>query len=211
MTIKRNTVSFLSALDQIRAIALEGLKYAKDSYDIDRYNKLLVIAAQNYAPILAQEDQTIREKLRSEIGVVTPKLGSEAAVLNHHEQLLILRRSDDNLWCLPCGWVDVTENPAEAAVREVREETGLIVCPESYIALSCKGPSMASNLQHQVNTITLMKPVASEENITLSHEHTEYKWVGNPMEETAWHPGHREQAQRVFDFLASDRKQSLAI
>lgn len=39
-------------------------------------------------------------------------------------------------WCTPGGWIDVlnpnaVESPEEAAVREVLEETGVVVVPES--------------------------------------------------------------------------------
>ena len=36
---------------------------------------------------------------------------------------------DAGLWTLPGGGIDFGEDPADAMVREVREETGLIVCP----------------------------------------------------------------------------------
>ncbi len=39
-------------------------------------------------------------------------------------------------WCLPCGFVDYREQPDDAIVREVREETGLIVSPSSVV-LAC--------------------------------------------------------------------------
>jgi 8-oxo-dGTP pyrophosphatase MutT (NUDIX family) len=43
------------------------------------------------------------------------------------ERLLLTRRSDNGEWCLPGGGMDAGERPAETAVREVLEETGLVV------------------------------------------------------------------------------------
>lgn len=211
MITKHDPPSYLSALDQIKAIALEGLRFTKDPYDIDRYNKLIKMVAHKYSEVLAIEPSVTLEKLRAEIGVVTPKLGAEAAVLNGKDQLLILRRSDDGSWCLPCGWVDVAESPAQASVRETREETGLIVTPLSYIFISCKGPSISTHLQHQVNIITLMTPVALDAPITLSHEHTDFRWIDRILGGIEWHPGHQQQVQRVFDFLKTGKKQALPI
>lgn len=34
-------------------------------------------------------------------------------------------------WCLPCGYLDFNETTKEAASRELKEETGIIVEPES--------------------------------------------------------------------------------
>lgn len=40
-------------------------------------------------------------------------------------RLLMIRRSDNGLWALPGGAQDIGETTREAAVREVREETGI--------------------------------------------------------------------------------------
>jgi 8-oxo-dGTP pyrophosphatase MutT (NUDIX family) len=53
-------------------------------------------------------------------------IGATAAVLDG-DRLLLTRRSDNGEWCLPGGGMDAGERPAETAVREVLEETGLVV------------------------------------------------------------------------------------
>ena len=53
-------------------------------------------------------------------------------MLDDSGQVLLLKRSDGRGWCLPGGWMDVHETPAEAAVREVREEAGIRVEPDVY-------------------------------------------------------------------------------
>jgi len=54
------------------------------------------------------------------------RTGAIAAVFDG-DRLLLTRRADNGEWCLPGGGVDPGETPAEACVREVREETGLEV------------------------------------------------------------------------------------
>ncbi|MFD8981492.1 NUDIX hydrolase [Streptomyces sp. NPDC059564] len=42
-------------------------------------------------------------------------------------RILLIHRSDNDLWALPGGGVDTGESVADAAVRETREETGFDV------------------------------------------------------------------------------------
>jgi ADP-ribose pyrophosphatase YjhB (NUDIX family) len=46
-------------------------------------------------------------------------------VTNDRAEILLIRRSDNDNWALPGGAVDLGESLAEAAVREVKEETGI--------------------------------------------------------------------------------------
>lgn len=41
-------------------------------------------------------------------------------------RILLLQREDESRWCLPKGGVEEGESPEEAALREIREETGLV-------------------------------------------------------------------------------------
>lgn len=55
-----------------------------------------------------------------------PTLGVTVAVIEDG-RVLVTKRADLPVWCLPGGGVDASESLAQAAVREVREETGLEV------------------------------------------------------------------------------------
>jgi 8-oxo-dGTP diphosphatase len=52
--------------------------------------------------------------------------GVSAVVRNDRGQILLGRRSDDGSWGLPAGAVDPGEQPAEAVLREIYEETGVV-------------------------------------------------------------------------------------
>lgn len=52
------------------------------------------------------------------------------AVFDDGGRVLLGRRADDGSWTLPGGIIDPAEQPADAAVREVFEETGIIAVPE---------------------------------------------------------------------------------
>ena len=48
-------------------------------------------------------------------------------ILNENGEILLQRRGDCNMWGLPGGTVELEETPQMAAIREVKEETGLDV------------------------------------------------------------------------------------
>jgi ADP-ribose pyrophosphatase YjhB (NUDIX family) len=55
-----------------------------------------------------------------------PGLAVNIAVI-HKGQVLLTKREDFEVWCLPGGGVEEGESLAEAALRETKEETGLDV------------------------------------------------------------------------------------
>jgi ADP-ribose pyrophosphatase YjhB (NUDIX family) len=55
------------------------------------------------------------------------KPSASVIVRDAEAKLLLLRRSDNNLWTIPTGAIKFGETAAQAAVRECEEETGLVV------------------------------------------------------------------------------------
>lgn len=54
------------------------------------------------------------------------KSAAFAIIFNENQtKILLVKRKDVPLWTLPGGGIEVEETPAEAAIREVKEETGL--------------------------------------------------------------------------------------
>lgn len=61
--------------------------------------------------------------------------GSTVIVEDPHGQILLQRRIDTGLWGIPGGSMELGESFEEAAIREVREETGLDVEHLSLLGL----------------------------------------------------------------------------
>lgn len=74
--------------------------------------------------------------LRKKVGkmrLMSP--GASGIVLNDNDEILLQFRSDKHVWGLPGGAMEPGEEPAEAVIREVYEETGVIVQPQRIIAV----------------------------------------------------------------------------
>ena len=52
---------------------------------------------------------------------------ASAVVADDQGRILLMRRSDNDLWSIPGGGMEVGERIGDTAVREVKEETGLDV------------------------------------------------------------------------------------
>jgi ADP-ribose pyrophosphatase YjhB (NUDIX family) len=55
-----------------------------------------------------------------------PNVAVNVAVI-HEGKILLTKRDDFQIWCLPSGGVEEGESLAEAAIRETKEETGIDV------------------------------------------------------------------------------------
>lgn len=76
--------------------------------------------------------------LRQKVGhdlVLAP--GASLLVLDDHERVLLTRRADADVWCMPGGAAEVGSSFATTAAAELHEETGLIVREEDLIGFAC--------------------------------------------------------------------------
>ena len=65
------------------------------------------------------------EPFRPDAPIVAELAAGAVVVRTSDNRLLLLHEQTEDRWCFPKGHVDPGESLAQAAVREVREETGL--------------------------------------------------------------------------------------
>jgi ADP-ribose pyrophosphatase YjhB (NUDIX family) len=106
----------------LQAIAQNGLTFAHDPYDVDRYAAIREIVAEMLAAGSNQDTSVIRNLLGKDSGYATPKVDVRGVVFRDGKLLFVRERSDGK-WTLPGGWADVCESPAEGVIREVFKES----------------------------------------------------------------------------------------
>jgi ADP-ribose pyrophosphatase YjhB (NUDIX family) len=184
-------------LEEIRAIAQLGLNYNKDVYDRERYERLLAIACSEYASLGDLPSDKILDRFRAELGYITPKVGVSAAIFNSDGEILLVRRTDDQCWCLPCGWAEVRETPQQSVAREVLEETGLVVEVLDLVRLGTRMPG-DFGLPHTTYHLEFFCKIIGG-TIKESHETTDigFQPINTPRE---WHLDHQSEALAALKF-----------
>jgi ADP-ribose pyrophosphatase YjhB (NUDIX family) len=115
--------AWLAVGRELRSIAQIGLTFCRDPFDRQRYERIQELAAAVIAMGAGRPDPGLLGYMRHDTGYATPKVDVRAAAFLEG-RILLVREASDGSWALPGGWADVNDSPAEAAMREVLEESG---------------------------------------------------------------------------------------
>lgn len=105
-------------------------------------------------------------------------VGAAILVVDAHNRLLLMKRSDSGCWGPPGGAVEPGEHVDKAAKRETREETGLEIGEMSLFG-AFSGPELYYKYPngdevYNVTIVYLSSDFSGE--VKLDHEHTEFCW-----------------------------------
>jgi ADP-ribose pyrophosphatase YjhB (NUDIX family) len=182
-------------LDELQTIARNGLFYATDPYDRERYERLMHIVTMYYGEAVDLPPAEVRRRFAAEFGYITPKVGADAAIFDDDGRILLTLRADDQRWCLPCGWVEPNEAPIDTVVRETREETGLEVRPLALIDVFTRLPSVYGGV-HTVIAVVYRCQVTGG-TMSVSHESLDVRyWLIDDV--PVWHANHQEYARAAY-------------
>lgn len=189
-------------LDEVQAITRTGLNFTSGEYDRERYERLLQISIHEFNKFIQPLDNKTKLRFAEEAGYITPKVGADAAIFNDKGEILLMERADGSGWCLPCGWVEVNERPIDAAIREVKEETGLDVAVKQLVGVFTRKASAKNGPHTMVAVVHLCEIVGGE--LTLSHEGRALEYWR--LEDVShWHPNHDKYAFAAREMWQSEK------
>jgi 8-oxo-dGTP pyrophosphatase MutT (NUDIX family) len=73
--------------------------------------------------------------LRKKVGHDLLQVPGVAAIIRDDQGCILIQQTKEGKWNLPAGAIDPSESAAQALIREVREETGLIVRPTRLLGI----------------------------------------------------------------------------
>jgi len=94
-------------------------------------------------------------------------------------RLLLQRRRDTGQWALPMGKMELGETPSECAVRETREETGVLVEVTGILGIFSDPGHIVQygdgEIRQEYEVILLARPVSGQPSV--NDEASEVGWV----------------------------------
>ncbi|MGW5332409.1 NUDIX hydrolase [Streptomyces bauhiniae] len=102
-----------------------------------------------------------------------------AVVVNALGELLMIHRTDNDLWAIPGGGHDVGETISDTVVREVEEETGIKVVVQNVVGVYTNPQHVMAyddgEVRQQFSICFRARPVGGE--LRTSSESKEVRWV----------------------------------
>ena len=125
---------------------------------------------------------------------------------------LLLKRSPEQMypriWQCVTGKIEAGEKPHETALRELKEETGLT--PLSMWTVDQVNHFFEAD-KNRMNLIPIFGVEVESEMVTLSPEHTEYKWchVSRGVDLLLWNQ--QKQGLKTFHKMITEESNKLSL
>ncbi|SDL62917.1 ADP-ribose pyrophosphatase YjhB, NUDIX family [Lentzea albidocapillata subsp. violacea] len=129
-----------------------------------------------------------------------------AFVQDEHGRLLMIRRTDNDLYSIPGGAQDVGETIGHTVIREVKEETGIDVEPVDIIGVYSDPAHVIAytdgEVRQQFSICFRARPIGGE--LRTSNESSEVLWVSRgDLDSLSIHPSTRLRIGHGFEGRAT--------
>ncbi len=194
--------------EQLRDMAATGLIYSHDPYDRERYERMLTLVLEMQAfagdvPVAALEP--LREPVFTR---PLPFPTVDMAAFDERGRILLIQRADNGQWAMPGGALAVGETPAQGAVRETLEETG-VVCQVQELVGVFDSRFCQSRSRHHLYQFVFMGSVLDINNIgrgSHAHEVTDVGLFPERRLPDNLDSGHANRIPEAFRVLDGDKR-----
>jgi nitroimidazol reductase NimA-like FMN-containing flavoprotein (pyridoxamine 5'-phosphate oxidase superfamily)/ADP-ribose pyrophosphatase YjhB (NUDIX family) len=128
-------IELLEVAKQLKALSETGLVYQDNPFDRERYSRIRELSLNIMANLTGESVESIGSFFSDIDDYPTPKVDVRGFVVNENGEILMVRERIDGKWTIPGGWADIGFTPSEMVVKEVREESGLIVSVDRLLAV----------------------------------------------------------------------------
>jgi ADP-ribose pyrophosphatase YjhB (NUDIX family) len=177
-----------------------GLLFAKNVHDSAAFRAVQDLAVEMLAVATGEPVETIEPLRATLFSRPTPLTGGDAAVIDVDGRILLIRRADNGLWAMPGGAFEVGETPAEGAVREAFEETGVPCRVVSLVGVFDSRFGGMPGRHHLYNIMFLCEPLDQGEASQPSHaiEVLDVGWFSEDDLPGDLDPGHELRIPEAF-------------
>jgi 8-oxo-dGTP pyrophosphatase MutT (NUDIX family) len=192
--------------DRLRGLSALGLHYAEHVYERERWRQVQALVIEMMARAAGEPAATFEPLRATVLAHPTPLAVGDAAIIDEAGRILLIQRADNRLWAMPGGAFEVGETPAEGAVREALEETGVRCHPVALVGVFDSRRLGAPSRHHLYQFVFLCHPDQSEP-IAPSHPHEvlQIAWFSEADLPTELDPGHRTRVPIAFQVWRGER------
>ncbi len=161
-------------IKKVNAIAHIGLTYSTDEYAIDNYKELLDESTKMLVDYMGLDVKPY--DIYQDYMYPTPQPCVRTIVVQD-DKILFVREAkmhDAGKWSLPGGWCDIDTSPAEAAEKEVLEESGYKVKITKLLGIQDRSKYIQSKMYSTYNIFFLAEVVGGKNDPNF--EVTEADW-----------------------------------
>lgn len=187
------SLALAAVADELRALSNAGLRFTDDPYQIERYHRIIELAAALTSRVNGHTTEDLRRLFFADMNYTTPYSVVDTAVFDEEGRILLIRRADSGRWALPGGACDVGETPATAAAREVWEETGCEAQIEALLGVFDARVTRDETMHHLYVLLFAGRVVGGAPQVT--SETLDVRWFA--PEDLPWATMHGSHARRI--------------
>lgn len=195
--------------DILRDCSARGEHFASNIYDKENYRQIRQIALEMLALASAHSQEEI-EPLRASIFIRAGAISvGDAAIIDDDGRILLIRRADNGLWAMPGGGFNAGETPAQGAVREALEETGVACEPLALVGVYDSRFCGTTSLYQMYQFLFLCRSLPQIVRVdppSHAHEVGETNWFTEAELPVDLDPGHISRIAEAFRYWHGDKR-----